>query len=145
MGGGGDFYNHGLIDYIQLVCVLWFHTGVKRMNPFVSHNIGQRTIFWIGTTWNATGLGLPFNCYKDIFCSMVLIRRIITTTTGRNVNIYAGEMLASSYNSRNCYFSLMWARLAPGQCLIFQIYGVKSRFIISHEFLANWNNHSQLL
>ena len=65
---------------------------------------------------NATGLGLPFNCYKDIFCSVVLIRRIITTITGRNVNIYAGEMLASSYNIRNCYFSLMWARLAPGQC-----------------------------
>ena len=36
---------------------------------------------------------------------------------------YAVEMLASS-NSRKFYFSLMWARKAPDQCFIFQIYGV---------------------
>ena len=39
-------------------------------------------------------------------------------------NIIAGEMLASSYNGRKCYFSLTWARKAPDQRLIFQIYGV---------------------
>ena len=54
-----------------------------------------------------------------LYSAVVLISRITTAITGRNVNIYAGKMVASSCNSRKCYFLLMWASLAPDQCLIF--------------------------
>ena len=59
--------------------------------------------------------------------------------------INTGEILASSCNSGKWYFSLTFARKAPDQCFIFQIYGVLSRCITSHGFLVNWNNHSQIL
>ena len=39
------------------------------------------------------------NCYKAIFCSMVLFRITTTRKTGRNVNIYAGEMFAFSFTN----------------------------------------------
>ena len=50
------------------------------------------------------------------------VQWITTTISGRNT--YAGEMFASSCNSKKCYFSLMWAHKAPDQCLVSQIYGV---------------------